>query len=249
MFQNVSSFNFEFCIICQDTREVLGHSSIDCPEVICKNCCIKGHMAVKCPKSRTSSNISKQESIQPIRRKLRKISSLDMNLEVCSYCRQFRDSEEKLSKHMKECKFYIKFIQPCATGFLCQFCESFYEDIWDIIGHLKENHAAKIDFHVKNFNNQVKYFFRVAHSSRPVPKSKSRKYLCNICSEEKWDLKRIIVHLKSVHPETNRIMSIEHFIESLNKTNGFSNSFTTEYEVEDEESKKKKAKVCHKLLD
>ena len=91
---------------------------------------------------------------------------------------------------MKECKFYIKFIQPCATGFLCQFCESFYEDIWDIIGHLKENHAAKIDFHVKNFNNQVKYFFRIAHSSRPVPKSKSRKYLCNICSEEKWDLKK-----------------------------------------------------------
>jgi hypothetical protein len=158
MSQNVSSFNYEFCIICQDTREVLGHSSIDCPNVICKNCFVKGHMAVKCPNSMTSSNISKQESIQL---KSRKISSLDMNLEVCPYCRQFRDSEEKLSKHMKECKFYIKFIKPCATGFLCQFCESFHEDIWKIIDHLKENHATKIDFHVKNFNNQVKQFLKI----------------------------------------------------------------------------------------
>ena len=161
MFQNVSSFNYEFCIICQDTREVLGHSSIDCPEVICKRCFVKGHMAVKCPKSMRSSIMSKQELIQLKRCKLRRVSSLDMNLEVCSYCRQFRDSEEKLSKHMKECKFYIKFIKPCATGFLCQFCESFHEDIWKIIDHLKENHATKIDFHVKNFNNQVKQFFRI----------------------------------------------------------------------------------------
>ena len=150
---------------------------------------------------------------------------------------------------MKECKFYIKFIQPCATGFLCQFCESFHEDIWDIIEHLKENHATKIDFHVKNFNNQVKQFFRIEHSSRPGPKSKSRKYLCNICSVEKWDLNKIIVHLKSVHLETNRIMSIEYFIESLSKTNGLSNSFTTNYEIEDEEPKNKKAKVCQKMFD
>jgi len=249
MFQNVSSFNFEFCIICQDTRVVLGHSSIDCPEVICKNCFVKGHMAVKCPNFKTSSNMSKQELIQSIRRKSRKISSLDMNLEVCPYCRQFRDSEEKLSKHMKECKFYIKFIQPCTTGFLCQFCESFHEDIWNIIEHLKENHATKIDFHVKNFNNQVKPFFRIEHSNKLGPKSKPRKYLCNICTVEKWDLVKIIVHLKSVHPETNRIMSIEHFIESLNNTYGFSNSVTTDYEIEDEEPKKKKAKVCPKLFD
>jgi len=52
-----------------------------------------------------------------------------------------------------------------------------------------------------------------------------------------------------VHPETNRIMSIEHFIESLNNTYGFSNSVTTDYEIEDEEPKKKKAKVCQKLFD
>ena len=248
MFQNVSSFNFEFCINCQDTREVLGHSSIDCPEVICKKCFVKGHMAVKCPKSMTSSNMSKQESIKPKRCKLRKISSLDMSLEVCSYCRQFRDSEEKLSKHMQECKFYIKFIQPSATGFLCRFCESFYEDIWNIIEHLKENHATKIDFYVKKFNNQVKQFFRIDHSNRTGPKSKSRKYLCNICPVEKWDLSKIIVHLKSVHPETNRIMSIEYFIESLSKTSGFSNSFAADYETEDEEPKKKKAKVYQKLF-
>ena len=39
---NYSKFNIEFCIECQDTREVLGHSSIDCPEMICKNCSVKG---------------------------------------------------------------------------------------------------------------------------------------------------------------------------------------------------------------
>ena len=193
--------------------------------------------------------MSKQELIQSKRRKSINLNYLDMNLEVCSYCRQFRDSEEKLSKHMQECKFYIKFIQPSTTGFLCQFCESFHEDIWNIIEHLKENHATNIDFHVKNFNNQVKPFFRIEHSNKLGSKSKPRKYLCNICTVEKWDLVKIIVHLKSVHPETNRIMSIEHFIESLNNTYGFSNSVTTDYEIEDEEPKKKKTKVCQKLFD
>jgi hypothetical protein len=61
---------------------------------------------------------------------------------------------------------------------------------------------------------------------------------------EKWDLNKVIVHLKSLHPETNRIMSMEHFIETLNKTDEFSNSFTTGFDIEDEEPKKKKTKVC-----
>ena len=43
-----SKFNLEFCIECQDTREKIGHSSIDCPEMVCLNCLkyglkIKGH--------------------------------------------------------------------------------------------------------------------------------------------------------------------------------------------------------------
>ena len=50
MSEIVSNFNYEFCIFCQDTRKVLGHSSLNCPDVICKNCSIKGHNAGNCPK-------------------------------------------------------------------------------------------------------------------------------------------------------------------------------------------------------
>ena len=48
-----SEVNINFCIECQDTREKLGHSSIDCPQMICLNCLkhglkIKGHHAGIC---------------------------------------------------------------------------------------------------------------------------------------------------------------------------------------------------------
>ena len=170
MSQTVSQFNYEFCIICQDAREVLGHSTVDCPEVICKECFVKGHYAVKCPYSKESetqgsgtqgsgtqgsgtqgSGTQGSDTIidlgsprQPTKRCKRKISALDMNLDVCPYCRQVRDSPLKLSIHKEECEFYMRFIKGWAAGFLCKFCESFHEDIWDIIIHLQDNHARKI---------------------------------------------------------------------------------------------------------
>ena len=48
----VSTFNYDFCFICEDTQEVLGHSSIDCPEVNCVKCFDKGHYAGKCPNAK-----------------------------------------------------------------------------------------------------------------------------------------------------------------------------------------------------
>ena len=48
-----SKFNLEFCLECQDTRKKLGHSSVNCPEIVCLNCLkygqkIKGHHAGIC---------------------------------------------------------------------------------------------------------------------------------------------------------------------------------------------------------
>ena len=50
---NYSKFDREFCVECQDTKKVLGHSSMDCPEMVCKNCLkynltVKGHHAGIC---------------------------------------------------------------------------------------------------------------------------------------------------------------------------------------------------------
>ena len=45
-FQDIS--NVVFCIHCQDTRKVLGHSTIDCPNVICNKCSTKGHNGADC---------------------------------------------------------------------------------------------------------------------------------------------------------------------------------------------------------
>ena len=47
-FNMFTKFNIEFCITCQDTRRILGHSSIDCPHTICKTCSSKGHHAGIC---------------------------------------------------------------------------------------------------------------------------------------------------------------------------------------------------------
>ena len=83
---------------------------------------------------------------QPTKRSKRKISALDMNLEVCSSCRQVRDTPVKLSIHEKECEFYSLYIKGSGIGFMCEFCDSFHENIWDIITHLKNNHTLKIKF-------------------------------------------------------------------------------------------------------
>ena len=75
-----------------------------------------------------------------------------MNLEVCSSCRQVRDTPVKLSNHEKECEFYSLYIKGSGIGFMCEFCDSFHENIWDIITHLKNNHTLKIKFIQKAIN-------------------------------------------------------------------------------------------------
>ena len=60
VFGETSKFTYsksarEFCWTCQDQASVLGHSSVNCPQIICKNCLehgliIRGHHAAICLK-------------------------------------------------------------------------------------------------------------------------------------------------------------------------------------------------------
>ena len=56
----------KYCIECQDFEDVLNHSTINCPEIICKNCLahnlkIKGHNATIC----TRTVLYRPEEIKP----------------------------------------------------------------------------------------------------------------------------------------------------------------------------------------
>ena len=48
--------NHTFCWQCQDWKKSLGHSEIDCPYVICKDCGISGHIKPKCPYQEKNNN-------------------------------------------------------------------------------------------------------------------------------------------------------------------------------------------------
>ena len=93
---NYSKFNMEFCIECQDTREVLGHSSIDCPEMICKNCSVKGHHAGICPKPTIywpKEAVISQFSTETAQQKVQKQDSV-----VSKICKRKRNSKKLPSK-------------------------------------------------------------------------------------------------------------------------------------------------------
>ena len=48
--------NFNWCWHCQDWKNVLGHSEIDCPKVLCKDCAIFGHIKPNCPNQEKNNN-------------------------------------------------------------------------------------------------------------------------------------------------------------------------------------------------
>ena len=41
--------DLDFCYFCQDTRENVGHSNLNCPESKCKECGVSGHIVKNCP--------------------------------------------------------------------------------------------------------------------------------------------------------------------------------------------------------
>ena len=43
--------NYNYCWQCQDYKKILGHSEIDCPNVICRKCGLVGHIRQECPDS------------------------------------------------------------------------------------------------------------------------------------------------------------------------------------------------------
>ena len=109
----------------------------------------------------------------PLKRNKRKISGLDMSLEVCSSCRQVRDTPVKLSIHEKECEFYNLYIKGSGIGFMCEFCDSFHENIWDIITHLKNNHAKKI-IYIQKAIDYVEYAKRKIEEYEEPEKKKAK---------------------------------------------------------------------------
>ena len=41
--------NYTWCWQCENWKEVLGHSEINCPNVVCRNCGLVGHIRPDCP--------------------------------------------------------------------------------------------------------------------------------------------------------------------------------------------------------
>ena len=68
--------NYTYCWTCRDWKEVLGHSEINCPNVVCLKCGVKGHIKPDCPITNigTQSNLIRsgensrvsQNSVKPV---------------------------------------------------------------------------------------------------------------------------------------------------------------------------------------
>ena len=58
--------DLDFCYFCQDTRENVGHSNLNCPESKCKECGVSGHIVKNCPVLMHANDFRKLTQAQPL---------------------------------------------------------------------------------------------------------------------------------------------------------------------------------------
>ena len=141
----------------------------------------------------------------------------------CQYCKKSM-TQKQLERHVKDCSHYYRFTKKFNPGFRCLFCTVHYDEITLMYIHLKRAHSCQIENSLKKFADEAKKLITIS-SKKPGPKSKTRKFKCNLCLVEKKDMAQIVFHLKELHPGKARKISTRYFQQKLCKTNGFSNGF------------------------
>ena len=64
--QNYPDYDLDFCYFCQETREKVGHSNLNCPESKCKECGVSGHIVKNCPVLEHVNDFRKLTQVQPL---------------------------------------------------------------------------------------------------------------------------------------------------------------------------------------
>ena len=149
------------------------------------------------------------------------VPDIPEGLKLCQSCERVM-TPGQLAKHVKDCKQYHRFTKKFQPGYLCLFCEIYNEDLSLMFIHLKRNHSYQIDSSLKKFTNEAKKLITVG-SRKPGPKSKTRKFKCNLCPVEKSTMAQIVLHLKQFHPRKARKITTKYFQQKLCKTYCFSN--------------------------
>ena len=107
----------EFCYLCQDTREVTGHITLNCPNAVCKSCGGKGHMTKNCPD--ILLNLKPPDSFLPISSETSKTdhgfkreypNSYNTNSEIltCNY----KKKKSEVYKCVSQCR---QKLVPCSS--------------------------------------------------------------------------------------------------------------------------------------
>ena len=81
------STDLEFCFLCQDTSKVLGHSTINCPNKVCKKCGAKGHTARECSLYNLAST---SNTFEPVKKTVDSVLSTTLKANT-SLKREFKE--------------------------------------------------------------------------------------------------------------------------------------------------------------
>ena len=81
------STDLEFCFLCQDTSKVLGHSTINCPNKVCKKCGAKGHTARECSLYNLAST---SNTFEPVKKTVDSVLSTTVKADT-SLKREFKE--------------------------------------------------------------------------------------------------------------------------------------------------------------